>query len=383
MLVEIQGVNSINKGAELMLYAVLQRFDAYYKNSTIGANLRCGNFQQRSEAGLQHIAWVDVARAPIIGPVVDIITNFIPQKMLSSMHIIKDSEIGAVLDASGFAYSDQRGIYPAINMAKWTKRWKAQGKKIVLMPQAFGPFENKVIKDAVIQILDNSHLIFARDRISYDYLMELNSHSEHIKLAPDFTNLVVGQIPPYWDIDSNQFCIIPNYRMIDKTSDEVKASYLPFLESSIKYLIERGKNPFILIHETNQDYQLAEVLQKRVQKDIKIVQETNPLYVKGIIGNCSGVISSRFHGLVNSLSQGVPCLATGWSHKYQMLLEDYQCPDCVVSTLSTNDEITTKISMIIDEPTRTRIVDRLKISGSHLKSVTNAMWVDIEKVIGL
>ena len=35
--------------------------------------------------------------------------------------------------------------------------------------------------------------------------------------------------------------------------------------------------------------------------------------IKGMLGNCSFVISSRYHGLINALSQGVLCIATSWS----------------------------------------------------------------------
>lgn len=382
MIIELRGVNFINKGAELMLYAVLQRYKAS-NNVKVVANLRCGSFKQRTEAGLDNLAWIDIARAPFVSKVIDHFFGLVPQKTRRSFSIFRDNEVDAVLDASGFAFSDQRGIYPSINMAKWTKRWKSQGKKVILLPQAFGPFENKIIRNSVLKIMENADLVFARDKVSYNYLTDIHGASDRLKLAPDFTNLVVGQMPDYWDISKRMVCIIPNYRMIDKTPDNVKASYIPFLEICSRYLLDQGITPFVLIHETNQDYQLAEELQKRLNKELLIIREDNPLYVKGIISSCFAVISSRFHGLVNSLSQGVPCLATGWSHKYQMLLEDYQCPECVVSTPSKSDEIIDKISMIISEPTRTQIINQLQSSGSTLKRLSMDMWTEVEKEIGI
>jgi colanic acid/amylovoran biosynthesis protein len=380
MIIEVQGVNFINKGAELMLHAVLQ----HYKNgeNIVAANLRCGNFKQRADAGLYHIMWADIVRAPITGPVLDSITRVVPKVLRQRLSLVRDSEVNAVLDASGFAFSDQRGVNPSVNMANRSQRWKSQGKKVVLLPQAFGPFEIKVIRDSVLRILDHADLIFARDRISYDYLVDLAGISDKIKLAPDFTNLVTGQIPPYWNPKSNAFCIIPNYRMIDKTTAEVRDSYLPFLETCIRYLLERGIRPFILIHETKQDYQLAVELQKRLQQELTVIQEENPLYVKGIIGSCSAVISSRFHGLVNALSQGVPSLATGWSHKYQMLLDDYLCPDCFISNQDSRDEIVCKVAKLIDEPDRGQILSRLHQAGMNLKNETIKMWAEVDSVIG-
>ena len=37
-----------------------------------------------------------------------------------------------------------------------------------------------------------TELVYARDKISYEYLLELNIDNQRIRLAPDFTTLIKG-----------------------------------------------------------------------------------------------------------------------------------------------------------------------------------------------
>jgi len=296
---------------------------------------------------------------------------------------VRESEVDVILDASGFAYSDQWGINLSKKMAWESRQWKKQGKKIILLPQAFGPFENSAIKESMKEIIQNSDLVFARDNISFEHLSNLVGQSEHIKRSPDFTNLLDGIIPSYWEPKDKLFCIIPNYRMVDKTPDTVKENYLPLLEKCSSYLFDKGITPFVLIHESRQDHQLAFDLQRRLRHKITIIQEPNPLFVKGIIGSCFAVISSRFHGLINALSQGVPCLATGWSHKYLMLMEDYHCGDCVIEPQLPDEQIFSKIDSIINDKEHNVRIDQLNKVNPQLKDLTFRMWKDVEEIIGL
>ncbi|XPV53446.1 MAG: polysaccharide pyruvyl transferase family protein [Halarcobacter ebronensis] len=76
-------------------------------------------------------------------------------------------------------------------------------------------------------------------------------------------------------------------------------NYIKLISESINYLREKGKNPFILVHEGKKDFALAEEISKKVG-GINIFKEEDPLKVKGIINQSHGVIGSRFHSLVSS-----------------------------------------------------------------------------------
>jgi len=268
-------------------------------------------------------------------------------------------------------------------MADKISRLKAEGKKIILLPQAFGPFANPQVKEAFQTILVNSDLIFARDQVSYDYVAQFEATTAKLNLAPDFTNLVSGRIPTYFTAQTNRVGIIPNVRMLDKTEPEVKEKYLTFIENCIQCCLNLELDPFIMVHQTGQDYEIALNLQRKFGDRLAVIAEADPLVIKGILGQCFLVISSRFHGIVSSLSQGVPCLATGWSHKYQMLFEDYNCPQLLINPLFTPEEITAKIEEIATEPSRSAILKTIQTAAQSQKQLSQQMWTKVHQTIGL
>ncbi|BDA72019.1 hypothetical protein RIVM261_005180 [Rivularia sp. IAM M-261] len=379
MITEIRGVQFENKGAELMLHAVVQKMSEWNEKNIVAIRPKVGSFRQRSPLGLYQLLWSD-KKFPLIGSSLNSFLNLIPQKTKNSFGLVTYSQIDAVLDASGFNYSDQWGAEKSAVMANLAKKCRKEGKKVILLPQAFGPFENTQVKKAFIEVVKNTDLIFAREAISYKYLMELGIESSHIKIAPDFTNLVKGTVPDYFDTSFKRACIIPNIRMTDKTSEEVKNRYIYFLETCAKIFLEKELKPFILVHDT-EDSGLAFRIQKKFGESLEIISERNPLYIKGILGNCYAVVSSRFHGLINALSQGIPSIASGWSHKYQMLLKDYNCPECLIASISSEEEIKQKIDLITDEPNRSLLLERLEYASQEQKKLTSNMWEEIYNLL--
>jgi len=72
--------------------------------------------------------------------------------------------------------------------------WHKEGKKVILLPQAFGSFEDEELKDVMKKIIANADLVFAREKQSLKYLRRI-SEKNNIILAPDFTNLIEGKVP--------------------------------------------------------------------------------------------------------------------------------------------------------------------------------------------
>ena len=317
MYVEVRKAGFVNKGAELMLHAVLQQLAKRYPDAKRvmepGRPASPYPYAKRSELGLYQKAWLWRKGIPFGD-----LARLVPTGLREQYGVVLDSQIDVVLDAAGFAYSDQWGPELSEELARSARRWHSRDTKVILLPQAFGPFKDQRSKDAVKAFVEHCDLIYAREHVSYEHLTGVVGEMDKIRVSPDFTNLVEGVVPEEFDAERNRVCLVPNYRMLDKTSDNVAGGYVPFMQRVARMLAERGAQPFLLVHEGADDYRLAQEIAE-AGGGLPIIRELDPLKIKGILGRCQGTVGSRFHGLVSALSQGVPSLATGWSHKYRML----------------------------------------------------------------
>lgn len=384
MIIEIRKVNFINKGAELMLLAIIEKLRNNYPNAKLVMapdNNRIGypsgkDYVNRAKLGLYQkthfrkygIAW-------------DKVCDFIPKQIRDRFGIVTDKEIDIVLDAAGFGYGEQQGITNTVGTALDVERWKKNNTKVIFMPQALGPFKNDKIKNAFKTILEKSDRIYARDEVSFRYCEELNIKNTNLLKSPDFTNLLKGIVPLEFDTSNNKVCIVPNIRMVDKTSKEESNLYPIFMSKCLKILVENNSKPFFLIHEGKEDLDLAKRIMKLADVDVNIVVEEDPLKIKGIISLCDGMVGSRFHGVVSTLSQGIPAIVTGWSHKYEMLLADYSFEEGLLSVNSNNEDINKALSYITDKEKRNNIKKIIYDKAQEEKKKVEAMWTDIFNII--
>ncbi|SDS30080.1 colanic acid/amylovoran biosynthesis protein [Halopseudomonas xinjiangensis] len=375
MYVEVRKAGFVNKGAELMLHAVLQQLAERYPDAKRvmepGRPASPYPYAKRSELGLYQKAWLWRKGVPFGD-----LARLVPAGIREQYGVVLDSEIDVVLDAAGFAYSDQWGPELSEELARSARRWHARGTKVILLPQAFGPFTDQRSKDAVKAFVEHCDLIYTREQISYEHLTGVVGEMDKIRLSPDFTNLVEGVVPKDFDAGRNRVCLVPNYRMLDKTDNSVAGGYVPFMQRVAKMLSERGAQPFLLVHEGENDYRLAQQIAE-AGGGLPIIQESDPLKIKGILGQCQGTVGSRFHGLVSALSQGVPSLATGWSHKYRMLFADYGFEEGVLNIDISDADLAGALNHITDPQRHAQLSAQLNDHSSALKEKSHAMWREV------
>lgn len=379
MLIEIRKAGFVNKGAELMLHAVVQKLRERYPEAKLTMAPIFGGaddtFDKMRKLNLYPKAWlwrygVDFGD----------FAKFLPSRLLKAYGLVTSEEVDVVIDAAGFSYSEKWGLKTTKELSCSSKKWKKNGTKFIMLPQAFGPYNSKRIKKFVKVWANNADLIFPREADSYQYLTQLVGEQEKIKIYPDFTNLVEGTLPTGYNPKEKRIAIVPNYRMIDKTDHVVSQAYLPFLIKIVKYLLKKGHHPFLLVHEGQNDQVLAEKVSAAVG-EIPVVIESNPIHIKGILGTCDATIGSRFHGLVSALSQGVPSLATGWSHKYKRLFEDYGFSEGMILVNMSDTELYKKIDLITNAESSNRLRTCLTARSSELRKISENMWEKVFDVI--
>jgi polysaccharide pyruvyl transferase WcaK-like protein len=376
MHVEIKGTDTVNKGAELMLHAAVQSMRSAFPEARMVMPPKHEDYEKRAALQLWQKLWLRRSGIQLgnLGVIV-------PKRLRRRYGLILDKELDLVLDASGFRYSDQFNDGPTVEMAGDVATWKKRGTKVVLLPQAFGPFTTPGIRAAFTSIANQADLIFPRDDVSYKHVTDLVGERKNIIQSPDFTNLVSGLTPDDPERFQDRYCLVPNVRMLDKTTKSDSAGYAEFCAHCLASLLQMGQQPFVLVHEGEKDAALAREIIAKVGEDIEIIRETDALKIKGILGLCSGVISSRFHALVSCLSQGTPCLATGWSHKYEMLLSEYDVPENCLTISMDKSELSQKIEGIVKEDSRKEVIGRITSASAAYKDKARTMWQEVATLV--
>lgn len=374
MIVEVTGTNTRNKGAELMLVAIREHFSSV-PEVQLAANQFFGSYRERARYGLQQkVSLNGWGRSRVA-------VTLMPGEFRRSFGLVREDDVDVVLDASGFAFGDQHPPERTVQFAGRVEAAKRAGKPVILLPQALGPFTNSSIRDAFARVVDAADLVFARDDISMEHAREAAGDPSHLKQAPDFTNLVKPDRTIASD-ESDRATIVPNQRMVEKAETEDEAdAYVPFMGRCIEAAADAGLKPVLLLHEREDD-ELASKIRGCAEQDVPIRQKNDPVALKRFLGESHLVVGSRFHALVGALSQGVPAIGTSWSHKYEMLFEEYGSSDMLLSVSSSEKRLQDCIA-VATGTRRANLTDQIQKAGGHLEQKTKTMWRKVDDVLNL
>lgn len=377
LTIEVQGIGFPNKGAELMLLAICDKIQSRYPSARICLPPNLPFFYRKNYPVYQ------IGRVVRFGFDFGMFLNFIPKKLRSMFGIVMPNEINVILDASGFAYGDQWGAHKSrVSLAFEIEKFKQRKQnKVILLPQAFGPFSLEKLRGHMQDIIDNADIIFARDSHSFEYLTGIDK-TDKIRQAPDFTNQFQTLSRNFDYLKKYPVCFIPNAKMLEMKSSNEPDSYVQFMVKLVKSAHEANHSPYLLIHEGEGDVVLAKKIKSLAELDLPIVQPSNAAQVKQAIAVSKLVVSSRFHGLVSALSQKIPVIATGWSHKYQALLQDYGVEDYIFDETKDVEKANSKMLLVLDsEQEYDNVVTTISRHSDAEKSKTEDMWQQVYTVL--
>ncbi len=372
----VNGVGPYNKGAELMLCAIAEQLRRVLPQARLCVPLGIGDHPWRAEHNLgsalvpldcTHREWW-VQRA-------------LNDRIRNHLGLLRERDVHGVLDASGFHFGDNAAPLRYVwAVTRMIERWRRNGAPVILLPQAFGPFRRPAIRYASRRALHAANLVIARDNESHAHAAALLLDSERAKLllAPDFTNLLHGLLPPGFTPSPRMVGFIPNRKMLSQTAPAVREAYLPLLRRCIRRARDAAFEPLLIVHETRMDRPLCETLAREEQT--RLLDDPNPLHIKGVLGACAFVVGSRFHGLISALSQGVPCLGTAWSHKYVHLFQEYGCPELLASPAAPAAQVDALLDRLLDDASRARCAAIVAARAQTLRAQSEAMWADVWRV---
>jgi len=339
-----------------MLVAIADRLSGDFR---LAAPTALSDYEVRSRLGLWQS--LQVNRYPRASMALG---NALPRALRKRYGLSASHDVRGVVDASGFAYSDAFQLRSIQTEAAYSEVWSKRHLPKVMLPQAFGPFNDQDKARFSSIVLDQAGLVFARDDTSLSYLEDLKL-STIVKRAPDFT---IPLSPPQIDrvMPGPFVAIVPNSKIVAKQVAGT-SEYVSRLVEYGNACRSHGVDALVVVHESG-DLELGTEIGRRLVADV--FTHENPMILKAVIGQSELVVSSRFHAIVGGLSQGVPTLALGWSHKYRELLKDFG----VENWLVTMDEDPANVVRSTLDDTAGR--DRLKARKRYLVQEVDQMWKD-------
>jgi colanic acid/amylovoran biosynthesis protein len=379
--IDVRGFNPQNLGSCLMLLAAQARLARAFPGCRLSVGLSNGDLG----LSLRHRARFDTwGRWPERWRHLPVAWAgaWIPPLAQRALHVTTDRDFKAVIDISGFAYGDFWGAEKLQRrLGRELPQWRRRGQKLLLLPQAFGPFEKPELAAGMREVLEAADLVCPRDRVSASYLARLRGSAQKLDQFPDFTHEVPALRRPWYPAPNTYFCLIPNSKLVaGRSSDDGERYVRFFVDSAARFSRELGVPPLLLCFGGREDEQLMRALRDRIRPRPRTIRATDPRYAKGVIAGAAAVVSSRFHAILSALGSAVPTLALGWSHKYGEAMTEYES---AAYSLSLGDpSITETLRAFTAELENGALQKRLRAAGEKQRAATERMWQKVIACIG-
>jgi len=294
------------------------------------------------------------------------ITTFSPRKVFKCYSL--EAKAGdVVIDVGGISY---QGASIRSNLRNFIRHhfFLRRHVKIFFFTQDFGPPTGALTKVFAKIVMRRAEAIFVRSQQSKALLESVIGVSPRIMGPyPDVTfRLRCGDqegIPT----EKYDLAVVPSAILFNQYGDQ----YLSALEFVIRNF-QGGKKIMIITHNftsngSSSDSQVVAMLKSRLS-DLEyldsIEHRMSAIAIKAVIGQSSCVLTSRYHALVGALSQSIPAVALGWSHKYEEVLRIYGLQDASLPTelwVEDADSILRKINEVLSK----KVVQKLEAKNKE------------------
>ena len=127
-----------------MLHTVLAELGERLPGFQAAIEPTCGPFDERAALRLRSILPFRFKGPskylPAMLTLQRLSSTLVPSRVARLYGCVTLKDIGALVDISGFALSDQFPVRWSDNLARIAGYYSSRGKPVILLPQAFGPF---------------------------------------------------------------------------------------------------------------------------------------------------------------------------------------------------------------------------------------------------
>jgi len=307
----------------------------------------------------------------------------------------------AVDITGGDSFSDIYGMRRFI--LGFLRKWLVllYGKKFVMLPQTYGPFNRRVTRILARRILGRAQLVYSRDKEGVEYLRQiLNGRGvNRIRFSPDLAFILDPRPPAELQIEPD-----PNLRVHGSTvvglnisgllynggytHDNMfglKADYRALVRHVAERLLQRDGTVLLLVPHVfppaEMEVESDPVACRQLFKELRSTYgdrvflaagRYNHNEIKYIISLCDFFVGSRMHACIAALSQGIPAVGLAYSKKFRGVFETVGMDSWVVN-LQENDE-----SAVLDAVSRA--FEQRHAAGESLKRTIPAAQEQIMRI---
>ena len=261
----------------------------------------------------------------------------------TARQILQADDSNVVMDISGYAYGDPWGSGSARRTLAILNYCKAKSIPYIFLPQAWGTFADEQLADTVARMCKDAGLVYARDKRSLACLTDISDAPPvHKEVMPDVAFKFQGESQQAGskvlekcgiNVGDDSFIgIVPNEQVSRRASGKGNDNaYVKAMIRTVDYCVEQlGALVVLIPHHIARtgdaktgDLPLCALIRDGVKNEARCVslnEDYSAAILKAVIGQMDMVVASRYHSLIAALSNSVPAVAIGWSHKYGELL---------------------------------------------------------------
>ncbi len=260
----------------------------------------------------------------------------------------------------------------------------------VLLPQTYGPFEDKKIERQAAKAIKKAVLVYSRDKLSTDYVKKISNVNAHtvtdLAFALPYTPKAFEKNKTHVGI--NVSGLLWKGGFYKENQFGLTVDYRKYIISLIEYFIDKPDCEVHLIphviesvdKSNDGDLFANDLLKNKYPSVIKAPAFSDPVECKNYIAGMDVLTAARMHATVDAFSAGVPVIPFAYSRKFEGLYGsigyDYIVDGC---KLSTNEALEKTIAMIDN---REKLKNNLKKSLNIIVEKNEVFYSEIKNLQG-
>lgn len=285
---------------------------------------------------------------------------FLPRSYNSLLDIYTEADV-VFLKGGGFihAYGEFYAFYLMWYFLFYIRLANKMKKKVIILPNSFGPFEGFWVKKQVKSVLSKVDLIYCREEVSSKALSELLGYpikvesdlGFHLKVSSNAEEKVSYYFKKY-NIDENDALFgltLRPWRFPNMSNSKEKYhNYINAIAEAVNFVSKTGRKVVIFnqsigpnAHEDDRNAIMDLIKLLPNENMITWINEDLPCDIlKTMYSKCESFLGTRFHSVIFAITSLVPSIAIAYGgNKGTGIMYDFNLNEYVIPIEKVSGEI--------------------------------------------